>query len=159
MIVHARTREPVRTVRYGHRRQSCTLKNERACPNHQKETPASMMVPLKTNVRVTVLKNHAGGHHLFRTQPNMACKRRCWRGPKPGAFFMRGACRRVSRFTRPPAAQLKPSVGPPSPRNTHAGQPDRCAHRTTAASKKLVPQRIDAAQCGAATDYSETPAC
>jgi len=27
--------------------------------------------------------------------PNMACKRRRWRGPKPAAFFMRVACRRV----------------------------------------------------------------
>jgi len=63
--VHARTKEPVRTIRYGHRRQSFTLKNEIARPNHQKKTPASMVVPLKTNTRVTAIKNHAGGQCCF----------------------------------------------------------------------------------------------
>ena len=30
-----------------------------------------MMVPLNTNARVTVLKNHEGGHAVFRTRPNI----------------------------------------------------------------------------------------
>ena len=107
-------REPVRTIRHTQRRQFFTLKNERARPNHQKETPASMMVPLKTNARVTVLQNHEGGHHFFRTRPNMACKRRRWRGPESAAFFMRVACRQPWRSRKLPAARLRPSVGPPN---------------------------------------------
>ena len=52
----------------------------------------------------------------------MACKRRRWRGPKPAAFFMRVACRQPWRSRKLPAARLRPSVGPPSSRNTDAGR-------------------------------------
>ena len=52
----------------------------------------------------------------------MACKRRRWRGPKPVAFFMRVPCCQSCRSTHLPAARLRPSVGPPSPRNADAGR-------------------------------------
>ena len=120
--VHARTKEPVRTVRYGHRRQSCTRKHEIARPNHQKETPASIVLPLRTRARVTVLKNHEGGHAVFYTRPNMACKRRRWRGPKSGAVFMRVACHQSWRFTHAPAAQVRRTLGGISTLNVHAEQ-------------------------------------
>ena len=67
--VHARTKEPVRTVRYGQRRQSCTRKHEIARPNHQIRTKASMVVPLNTSTRVTVLQNHEGVMLFFARGP------------------------------------------------------------------------------------------
>ena len=87
MIVHLKTKYPVRTVRYGQRRQWFTLKNERACPNHQIQTPASMMVPPKTNVRVTVLQNHEGVMLFFA------------RGPTWPASDAAGAARNPPRFS------------------------------------------------------------
>ena len=52
----------------------------------------------------------------------MACKRRRWRGPKPAAFFMRVPCRQSWRSTKPPAARLRPSVGPLATHNAVAGE-------------------------------------
>jgi len=71
IIVHARTNVPARTIKKRHRRQSCTRKNEIARPNRQIRTLASMVLPLNAKTRVTVLKNHEGGHAVFRTRPNI----------------------------------------------------------------------------------------
>ena len=110
--LHARTKYPVRTVRYVQRRQSCTRTNEIARPNRQIRTKASMAVPLNTNTHVTVLQNHEGVMLFFARGPTLACKRRRWRGPTPAAFFMRVVCRQPWRSRKPPAARLRPSVGP-----------------------------------------------
>jgi len=50
---------------------------------------------------------------FFARGPTLACKRRRWRGLTPGAFFMRVTCRQLWRSRKPPAARLRPSVGPP----------------------------------------------
>ena len=52
-------------------------------------------------------------HAVFRTRPNMACKRRRWRGPEFAAFFMRVACHQPWRSRKLPAVRLRPSVGRP----------------------------------------------
>ena len=85
--VHLRMRYPVRTIRKRENSQLFTLKNESARPNHQKETPASMMVPLNTDARVTVLKNHEGVMLFFA------------RGPTWPASDAAGAASHLARFS------------------------------------------------------------
>ena len=97
-------------------------------PAEQRRQPGCRGLPKRTNQVITVeVKDFIVCHRVecrtlcdslvrkvsitVNPPPNMACKRRRWRGLKPGAFFMRVMCRHPCHLSKLPAAQVRPSVG------------------------------------------------